>query len=70
MYMTYAHFVQDFEGWFKGSPEYEIHILGQAGTSDSLTDYHALVSPLEGTTALTRTASTGAAECCFSARHS
>ena len=39
MYMTYAHFVQDFEGWFKGSPEYEIHILGQAGTSDSLTDY-------------------------------
>jgi hypothetical protein len=39
MYMTYAHFVQDFEGWFKGSPEYEIHVLGQAGTSDSLTDY-------------------------------
>ncbi|HET6777490.1 MAG TPA: hypothetical protein VFH26_01240 [Gemmatimonadales bacterium] len=39
MYMTYARFVQDFEGWFKGDPEYEIHILGQAGTSDSLTDY-------------------------------
>jgi hypothetical protein len=39
LYMTYAHFVQDFEGWFKGSPEYEIHILGQAGTSDSLRDY-------------------------------
>lgn len=39
MYMTYARFVQDFEGWFKGSPEYEIHILGQAGTGDSLTDY-------------------------------
>ncbi|MDQ3222534.1 MAG: hypothetical protein M3Q75_03540, partial [Gemmatimonadota bacterium] len=39
LYMTYAHFVQDFEGWFKGSPEYEIHILGQAGASDSLTDY-------------------------------
>ena len=39
LYMTYAHFVQDFEGWFKGSPEYEIHILGQSGTSDSLADY-------------------------------
>jgi len=39
MYVTYARFVQDFEGWFKGDPEYEIHILGQAGTSDSLTDY-------------------------------
>lgn len=39
LYMTYAHFVQDFEGWLKGSPEFEIHILGQAGASDSLTDY-------------------------------
>jgi hypothetical protein len=39
LFMTYAHFVQDFEGWFKGSPEYEVHILGQAGTSDSLRDY-------------------------------
>jgi hypothetical protein len=39
LYMTYAHFVQDFEGWFKGDPEFEIHILGQSGTSDSLRDY-------------------------------
>jgi hypothetical protein len=39
LYMTYAHFVQDFEGWLKGDPEFEIHILGQAGTSDSLRDY-------------------------------
>lgn len=39
LYMTYAHFVKDFEGWFKGNPEFEIHILGQSGTSDSLTDY-------------------------------
>lgn len=39
LFMTYARFAQDFEGWFKGDPEYEIHILGQAGTSDSLTDY-------------------------------
>jgi hypothetical protein len=39
LYMTAAHFVQDFEGWLKGSPEYEIHILGQSGASDSLTSY-------------------------------
>jgi hypothetical protein len=39
LFMTYSHFVQDFEGWFKGNPEFEIHILGQAGTSDSLRDY-------------------------------
>jgi hypothetical protein len=37
--MTRTHFVQDFEGWLKGSPEFEIHILGQSGTSDSLRDY-------------------------------
>ncbi len=48
LYMTYAHFVQDFEGWFKGSPEYEIHILGQAGTSDSLTDYQCAGEPAGG----------------------
>jgi hypothetical protein len=39
LYMTYSHFVDDFEGWLKGSPEYEIHILGQLGASDSLTSY-------------------------------
>jgi hypothetical protein len=39
LYMTSAHFVEDFEGWLKGSPEYEIHILGQSGASDSLTSY-------------------------------
>ena len=39
LFMTGAHFVQDFEGWLKGSPEYEIHILGQLGASDSLTSY-------------------------------
>ena len=39
LYMTSTHFVQDFEGWLKGSPEYEIHILGQSGASDSLTSY-------------------------------
>jgi len=39
LYMTKSHFVQDFEGWLKGSPEFEVHILGQKGTSDSLYDY-------------------------------
>lgn len=39
LYMTSSHFVQDFEGWLKGSPEYEIHVLGQSGASDSLTSY-------------------------------
>jgi hypothetical protein len=48
LFMTYARFVQDFEGWFKGSPEYEIHILGQAGTSDSLTDYQCAGEPAGG----------------------
>ena len=39
LYMTAAHFRDDFEGWLKGDPEYEIHILGQSGGSDSLTSY-------------------------------
>src|SRR5438105_9544805 len=39
LYMTKSHFVQDFEGWLKGSPEFEVHILGQKGATDSLFDY-------------------------------
>jgi len=39
LYLKHAHFVGDFEGWAKGNPEYEIHILGQAGTTDSLQTY-------------------------------
>jgi len=39
LYMTKAHFVQDFEGWLKGAPEFEVHILGQQGQTDSLVDY-------------------------------
>jgi hypothetical protein len=39
LYMTQAHFTQDFESWLKGSPEFEVHILGQKGQADSLTDY-------------------------------
>jgi hypothetical protein len=39
LWMTSASFTETFEGWLKGAPEFEIHIMGQAGTSDSLTDY-------------------------------
>jgi hypothetical protein len=39
LYMTQAHFEQDFEGWLKGSPEFEVHILGQKGQTDSLIAY-------------------------------
>jgi hypothetical protein len=46
--MTYARFVQDFEGWFKGSPEIEIHILGQSGATDSLRDYQCAGAPAGG----------------------
>jgi hypothetical protein len=39
LYMTKAHFVKDFEGWLKGAPEFEVHILGQKGATDSLQSY-------------------------------
>lgn len=39
LYMRMSHVVGDYEGWLKGSPEYEVHILGQQGQSDSLKDY-------------------------------
>jgi len=39
LYMTQAHFTQTFEGWLKGTPEFEVHILGQQGQTDSLADY-------------------------------
>lgn len=39
LYMTYAKFAQTFEGWLKGDPEFEVHILGQVGTSNVMTSY-------------------------------
>lgn len=39
LYMIQSHFLHDFEGWLKGSPEFEVHILGQKGTTDSLMSY-------------------------------
>lgn len=34
LYMSKVQFVEDFEGWLKGSPEFEIHILGPAAKGD------------------------------------
>jgi hypothetical protein len=42
LFMTKAHFEDDFEGWLKGEPEYELHVLGQSGATDSLTDYQCV----------------------------
>ncbi len=39
LYMTNSTLVEDFESWVKGAPEIEVHMLGQAGKSDSLTSY-------------------------------
>ena len=39
LYLTQAHFTKTFEGWLKGAPEFEVHILGQSGQTDSLRDY-------------------------------
>jgi hypothetical protein len=39
LYMTQAHFTQTFEGWLRGTPEFEVHVLGQKGQTDSLADY-------------------------------
>lgn len=35
--MTYASFVEDFEGWLKGAPEFEIHIMGPNSAADTAT---------------------------------
>ena len=39
LYLTYASFTQTFEGWLKGSPEFEVHILGQEGSSTAMKSY-------------------------------
>lgn len=35
LYLTQAWFARDFEGWLKGKPEFELHILGPASPTDS-----------------------------------
>jgi hypothetical protein len=39
LYMTYTSFVDEFEGWLKGDPEFEVHMLGQDGTSSAMKSY-------------------------------
>jgi hypothetical protein len=39
LYMTYAKFNSTFEGWLKGAPEFEVHILGQDGSTNSMKSY-------------------------------
>lgn len=39
LYMTYAAFTSTYEGWLKGNPEFETHVLGQEGSSSSLASY-------------------------------
>jgi len=39
LYLTYAKFNSTFEGWLKGDPEFEVHILGQDGSSSAMKSY-------------------------------
>jgi hypothetical protein len=48
LYMTNSHLVETFESWVKGAPEIEIHLLGQAGATDSLTSYSCAAEPAAG----------------------
>jgi hypothetical protein len=48
LYMTNSHLVETFESWVKGSPEIEVHLLGQAGSTDSLTSYSCAAGTASG----------------------
>jgi len=39
LYMTYAKINSTFEGWLKGAPEFEVHILGQDGGTSTMKSY-------------------------------
>ncbi len=39
LWMTYSHIDSSFEGWLKGAPEFEIHMLGQDGSTTRLRSY-------------------------------
>lgn len=41
LHMTYVQFNETFEGWLKGNPEFEIHVLGPT-TAGSNTQYNTL----------------------------
>lgn len=36
LHMTYVQFNEEFEGWLKGNPEYEIHLLGPVRPGETL----------------------------------
>lgn len=42
LYLTYTSFNATFEGWLKGAPEFEVHILGQDGTSSAMQTYQCV----------------------------
>jgi hypothetical protein len=63
--MTYFNVNKDFEGWLKGSPEYEIHIMGQSGASDSLTSYQCAGEHAGGAYAFGATYAIGRAACWY-----
>jgi hypothetical protein len=39
LWMTYSHIDASFEGWLKGAPEFEIHMLGQDGGTTRMRSY-------------------------------
>jgi hypothetical protein len=39
LYLTQTSFTDTFEGWFKGDPEFEVHVLGRDGTSNVMATY-------------------------------
>ena len=39
LYLRTSHLNESFESWLKGSPEIEVLVLGQKGSTDSLTRY-------------------------------
>lgn len=39
LFMTQSQFTDTFESWFKGNPEFEVHVLGQGGVGNTLTTY-------------------------------
>jgi len=48
LYMTNSHLIETFESWVKGAPEIEVHMLGQAGGTDSLTSYSCAAGTAAG----------------------
>jgi hypothetical protein len=39
LYMTYTKLNSTFEGWLKGDPEFEVHVLGQDGSTSAMKSY-------------------------------